>query len=76
MESIAQAFGERFDKPVRLSEARGAAAFLNDGRDGHRLLGTPATDLQTMIDWTADWVRNDRPLLGKPTAFQVRDGKY
>jgi len=51
--SIAQAFGERFDKPVRLSEAKGTQAFLNDGRQGHQALGAPAASLEMMIDWTA-----------------------
>ena len=32
--------------------------------------------LETLIDWTAEWVREGRPLLGKPTKFEVRDGRF
>jgi hypothetical protein len=29
-----------------------------------------------VIEWTADWIMEGRRLLGKPTHFEVRDGKY
>jgi hypothetical protein len=29
-----------------------------------------------MIAMTADWIRNDGKSLGKPTHFEVSDGKY
>jgi hypothetical protein len=32
--------------------------------------------LDTLLDWTADWVRHGRPLLGKATKFEVRDGRF
>ena len=30
----------------------------------------------TLIDFTADLVRANRPLLGKATKFEVRDGRF
>ena len=30
----------------------------------------------TLLDWTAAWVRDERPLLGKATKFEVRDGGF
>ena len=29
-----------------------------------------------MIDWVADWVRNEGPSYNKPTKFEVRDGAF
>jgi hypothetical protein len=29
-----------------------------------------------MTDWIADWIRSDAPLLGKPTHFEERAGKF
>jgi hypothetical protein len=29
-----------------------------------------------MLDWVADWIREQRPLLGKPTKFEARDGAF
>jgi hypothetical protein len=39
-------------------------------------LGAPDMPLATLLDWTAAWVRAERPLLGKPTRFEVRDGRF
>jgi hypothetical protein len=29
-----------------------------------------------MLDWVAEWIAAERPLLGKPTHFDVRDGAF
>lgn len=40
------------------------------------LFGYPQVPLDQLLAWTAAWVRAGNPLLGKPTGFQVRDGRY
>ena len=35
------------------------------------VLGRPRVGIERLIAWTADWVRARRPLLGKPTHFEV-----
>jgi len=35
-----------------------------------------AMSLETLCEWAADWVRAGNHVLGKPTKFDVRDGKY
>jgi hypothetical protein len=29
-----------------------------------------------MIEWVADWIRSDGPMLGKPTHFEERTGAF
>lgn len=51
-------------------------ALLNNGRAAYPLLGTPHVDAETMIRWTAQWVASGGELYGKPTHFEVQDGKF
>jgi hypothetical protein len=51
-------------------------ALLSNTDRMRSLLGAPETPLDTMLDWVADWVRDKRPLLGKATHFEARDGKF
>lgn len=69
-------FGERFGKPANLVGAEEPTAWLNDAAKSHQLWGTPRIKEETLMEWVADWIENSRPLLGKPTHFEVRDGKY
>jgi hypothetical protein len=73
---VAEQFGRLLNKPVEFASAEGATAYLNDGRAGHALLGDVQVDAQTLIRWTADWLQRGGALLGKPTHFEVRDGKF
>ena len=38
--------------------------------------GLPQADTERLIGWTADWVARSMPSLGKPTKYEVRDGRY
>lgn len=51
-------------------------ALLSNAAMGLDCLGMPEVSADQIIHWTADWVSQGRPLLHKPTKFQVRDGKY
>jgi len=39
-------------------------------------LGTPATSIEQIVRWTADWVKSGGRNLDRPTHFEVRDGIY
>ena len=41
-----------------------------------KLFGLPIVDTDQLIGWTADWVARSMPSLGKPTKYEVRDGRY
>lgn len=73
---LAHRFGKILEKEVTFTGTESNSAWLNDATKSHELFGPPRVSGDTLIDWVADWIRHDRPLLGKPTHFEVRDGKY
>jgi len=73
---VAEQFGRLMNKPVQFAGEEGSSAYLNDGRSGQRLLADATVDGDQMIRWIAEWVVHGGESLGKPTHFQVQDGKY
>jgi len=73
---LAEWFAQRFDRQVTLTGREAETAWLNNAEKSHRLFGAPVISEELLMEWVADWIENDRPLLGKPTHFEVRDGKY
>jgi len=73
---LAAEFGKRFGKKALITGTEAPTAWLVDSRAAHELLGAPRVPLATMIDWQADWIARGMPVLGKPTHFEARDGKY
>jgi len=74
--ALAEQLGARLDRAPRFAGAEAPDALLsNTDRMAHTLAPT-AVSLDTMLDWVARWVRDDRPLLHKPTHFDVRDGAF
>jgi nucleoside-diphosphate-sugar epimerase len=51
-------------------------ALLSNGQKAHRAFGYPTVPIDQVLEWTAAWVKNGGPTLGKPTKFEVRDGKF
>jgi NAD dependent epimerase/dehydratase family len=51
-------------------------AWLTDTSQAVKLFGLPIVDTAQLIKWTADWVSRSMPSLGKPTKYEVRDGRY
>lgn len=73
---IADEFGARLGRDVRITGEEAPTAWLNNAAEAFRLMGYPKVPLARMLDWVADWTARDMPGLGKPTGFQVRDGTY
>jgi nucleoside-diphosphate-sugar epimerase len=73
---VAEEFGRLLGRPVRFQGTEAADALLSNGQLGHRLFGYPRVGAGQMIRWIADWLRRGGPTLGKPTHFEVRDGKF
>lgn len=51
-------------------------ALLNAASKAHQLMGYPSVTARDLIQWTAHWVASGGQSLGKPTHFEVRDGKF
>lgn len=76
VESVAREFGDLFGKDVRFTGTDLGKVYLSDARRSIELFGSPKVNAKTMIRWVADWIQQGRRLLGKPTLFQVTDGKF
>jgi nucleoside-diphosphate-sugar epimerase len=73
---VAQGLGQRLAiKPVFTGQ-EAPTAWLIDCSQAFRMFGPPRVGLDTMLDWTADWVQRGGETLGKPTHYEARDGKY
>ena len=73
---LAEKFGARLGRePVFIGKEE-PTAWLTDTSQAVNLFGLPVVDTAQMIAWTADWVARAMPSLGKPTKYEVRDGRY
>lgn len=73
---LAQKFGARFGRAPVLTGKEEPTAWLTDTSKAVELFGLPVVDTEQLIAWTADWVSRSMPSLGKPTKYEVRDGRY
>ncbi|HYC50662.1 MAG TPA: NAD-dependent epimerase/dehydratase family protein [Gemmatimonadaceae bacterium] len=74
--SLASQLGMRLGREPRFEGSEATDALLSNTARMRETFGYPETRLDLMLDWVADWVREGRPLLGKPTHFEARDGAY
>lgn len=73
---VALSFGDYFGKVVDFTGSEAETAWLSNASTCHQRFGLPSVSEDTLISWVADWVDHERQVLGKPTHFEVRDGKY
>src|SRR6185503_3185000 len=74
--AIAQRFGELLQRPVTIVGHEADTAWLNNAAASHRRFGVPATRLDDVLVWIAEWLRNGGDTWGKPTGFEQRDGQF
>ncbi|MGA2497609.1 MAG: NAD-dependent epimerase/dehydratase family protein [Tepidisphaeraceae bacterium] len=73
---VAEQFGELLGKrPVITGQEAGDALVCNATRS-LELFGRPGVEIETLLRWTADWVRRGGESVNKPTHFEERGGKY
>ncbi|HKG90838.1 MAG TPA: NAD-dependent epimerase/dehydratase family protein [Gemmatimonadaceae bacterium] len=73
---VARALGRLLDREPVLAGAESPDALLSDTARMTGTLGAPLVPAAWLLRWAADWVRAGGPLLGKPTKFEARDGKF
>jgi nucleoside-diphosphate-sugar epimerase len=73
---LAAKFGQRFGRAPVITGQEEPTAWLTDTSQATELFGLPIVDTDQLIRWTADWVSRSMPSLGKPTKYEVRDGRY
>ena len=72
----ASKFAELFGRRARFAGSESGTALLSDPAKLCAELGAPATPLDSVIRWTAHWVKSGGRYLNKPTHFEVCDGRY
>jgi hypothetical protein len=73
---LAAKFGARLSREPILVGREEPTAWLTDTSQATKLFGLPIVGTEQLIAWTADWVARAMPSLGKPTKYEVRDGRY
>ena len=76
VKDVALQFGKLFDTEVQFAGKEAPTALLNNPSKAIGLFGQPKVPVEKVIEWTASWINDNNKLLGKPTHFEVRDGKY
>lgn len=74
--AVATRLGQGLDRAVNFTGVESETALTANTARLRAQLGDPPTPLDTMLHWTADWVKRGGRNLGKPTHFEVRDGRY
>ena len=76
MRALAWQLAQLLDKEPFFVGQEQPEALLSSAGQAHALFGYPQVPMGTVMGWVAEWVRADGPTLGKPTHYQVRDGRF
>jgi nucleoside-diphosphate-sugar epimerase len=73
---LARQLAVRLGVDARLQGEEAPDALLSNSTRMHELLGDPLLPTDTLLDWVAEWIKVGGRLLGKPTSYEKRDGKF
>jgi nucleoside-diphosphate-sugar epimerase len=73
---VAEQFGRELGRVPRFNGAEQRDALLSNTERMRSLFAAPEVDVATMIHWIAEWIRGNGAMLGKPTHFEERAGKF
>jgi len=73
---LAQRLGQRLDVEPIFAGEEGPSSLVSDASRCSALFGPPEIGADNLLELVAAWLASGGPTLGKPTKFQVRDGKY
>jgi hypothetical protein len=73
---LAEQLGHRFGVEPRFEGTEGETALLSDATLSEKVFGAPEVGIGEMIGRVAEWVEQGGRSLGKPTHFEMREGKF
>jgi nucleoside-diphosphate-sugar epimerase len=73
---LAEQLGHRFGVEPRFEGTEGETALLSNASLSEKVFGVPEVGVEEMITRVADWVEQGGRSLGKPTHFEMREGKF
>ena len=73
---LAGRIGRLLGKEPRFVSQEAATALLSNASACFERFGRPAMSLDEMIRAIVPWVAAGKPVLGKPTKYGVRDGRF
>jgi dTDP-4-dehydrorhamnose reductase len=76
VKEVALEFGKIYGVNPEFANVESKTALLNNAYHAFKLFGRPKVSTRQMILWIADWIMEKGEILGKPTHYEVRDGKY
>jgi nucleoside-diphosphate-sugar epimerase len=74
--TIAEEFGRRLGRMPVLTGQEAQTAWISDASESIKLFGPPETPVARMLDLITAYVVTNGRLLGKPTHFETRSGKF
>src|SRR2546430_4850180 len=73
---VSEAMGRLLGKKPNFCGTELETSCLGNAAKAHQLFGLPKVSAGQLIEWVANWVKRGGENLGKPTHFEVRDGRY
>jgi nucleoside-diphosphate-sugar epimerase len=73
---LATRIGDRLGRTPLFTGDEAPDALLSATERMGSVFAAPEVPLDWMLTWVADWVRARRPLLGRPTHFEERAGRF
>jgi dTDP-4-dehydrorhamnose reductase len=74
--ALATSLGKRLDREPKFEGAEASDALLSNTDRMQSLVGAPEMSVDAMLGCVEEWVRYERPLLGRATHFEARDGQF
>lgn len=74
--AVAEVFGRHFGKTPQFSGTEADDALLSNAGKSFEWFGPVSVPIETLIAWTAAWLEQGGRLLGKPTRFEEREGRF
>jgi dTDP-4-dehydrorhamnose reductase len=73
---VALEFASLFHTTPEFCNKEAKTALLNNPKQAYQIFGPPRVSTRQIIKWIAHWIGEEQEILGKPTHYEVRDGKY